>query len=219
MKLISNNIWWCRMLQCNWALNLTRTLEQKTRRLRGQRTTPVASFPCRRLSTSSSISLLLEMKLFLSGPAVEKENRGTKVNLMNGSPWHWYSRKRGFHVYYTLSNFSSFTPNNTWYTKYTFFFFFSKLRGKKRVIGVEQSVPIKSYVIGVSGNSKSCLGLGYTETCDTIRCHLKTFDDSYWNSFLPFFLSANGKHKKCFRVRYDDTHTFDECNQALTGNP
>ena len=52
---------------------------------------------------------------------------------------------------------------------------FSKLRGKKRVIGVEQSVPIKLFVIGVSGKSKSCLGLGYTEACSTIRCHLKKF--------------------------------------------
>ena len=53
--------------------------------------------------------------------------------------------------------------------------FFSKLGGKKRVIGVEKSVPIKLCVIGVSGKSKSCLGLGYTEACGTIRCHLKNF--------------------------------------------
>ena len=96
--------------------------------------------------------------------------------------------------------------------------FFSKLKGKKRVIGVEQSVPIKLCVIGVFSNSKLCLGLGYTEACGTIRCLLKIFDASSWNSFLPFFLSANGKHKKMFQVTYDDTHTF-QCNQALTGNP
>ena len=67
-------------------------------------------------------------------------------------------------VYYTLSNFSNFTPN-TWYTKYTFFHgFFFKIGRKKSVIGVEQSVPIKLCVIGVSGKSKSCLGLGHTET-------------------------------------------------------
>ena len=54
-------------------------------------------------------------------------------------------------------------------------FFFSKLGGEKRVIGVEQSVPIKLCVIGVSGKSKSCLGLGYTEICGAIRCHLKNF--------------------------------------------
>ena len=65
-------------------------------------------------------------------------------------------------MYNTLYNFYNFTPN-TLYTKYTFIHvFFSKLKGKKRVIGVEQSVSIKLCVIGVSGNSKSCLGLGYT---------------------------------------------------------
>ena len=46
--------------------------------------------------------------------------------------------------------FSNFTPNTS-------------LGGKKRVIGVEQSVPNKLCVIGVSGKTKSCLGLGYTE--------------------------------------------------------
>ena len=53
--------------------------------------------------------------------------------------------------------------------------FFSKLRGKKRVVGVEQSVPIRLCVIGASDKSKSCLGLGYTEMCGAIRCHLKIF--------------------------------------------
>ena len=98
---------------------------------------------------------------------------------------HWYSRKHGFHVYYTLSNFSKFTPN-TWYTKYTFFHvFFSKSGGKKRVIGAEQSVPIQLWVIGVSGKSKSCLGLGYTDMFGTIRCHLKNF----WCFLLELFPS------------------------------
>ena len=63
--------------------------------------------------------------------------------------------------------------------------FFSKLGGKKSVIGVEQSVPIKLCVIGVSGKSKSCLGLGYTEACGTIRCHLKNF----WCFLLELFPS------------------------------
>ena len=62
------------------------------------------------------------------------------------------------------------TPNTRF-----FMFFCSKLGGEKRVIVVEQSVPIKLCVIGVSGKSKSCLGLGYTEACGTIRCHLKIF--------------------------------------------
>ena len=43
------------------------------------------------------------------------------------------------------------------------------------LIGVEQSVPIRLCVISVSGKLKSCLGLGYTETCGTIRYHLKNF--------------------------------------------
>ena len=78
--------------------------------------------------------------------------------------------------------------------------FFQNYEKKKRVIGVEQSVPIKLCVIGVSGKSKSFLWLGYTETYGAIRCHLKNFGCfPYWNSFLPFFLSANGKHKKCFK--------------------
>ena len=38
-----------------------------------------------------------------------------------------------------------------------------KIGRKKHVIGVEQSVPIKLRVIGVSGKSKSCLGFGYTD--------------------------------------------------------
>ena len=46
---------------------------------------------------------------------------------------HWYSGRRGFHVYLALSNFSNLTPN-TWYTKYTFFMCF---------LCVEQSLPIK----------------------------------------------------------------------------
>ena len=85
------------------------------------------------------------------------------ISMKNGASWlerwiflrvHWYSRKRGFHVYYLLSNFSDFTPN-TWYTKYTFFScFFFKSGRKKCVIGLEQSVPIKLCVIGVSGKSK-----------------------------------------------------------------
>ena len=59
---------------------------------------------------------------------------------------------------------------------YVFLCFFSKIRRKeKRVFGVEQSLPIKLCVIGVFGKSKSCLGLGYTEACGTIRCHLKNF--------------------------------------------
>ena len=62
------------------------------------------------------------------------------------------------------------TPNT-----HFFMVFFQNWEEKKRVIGVEQSVPIKLCVIGVSGKSKSCLGLGYTEACGTIRCHLKNF--------------------------------------------
>ena len=63
------------------------------------------------------------------------------------------------------------TPNTRF-----FMFFFPKIRRKeKRVFGVEQSLPIKLRVIGVFGKSKSCLGLGYTEACGTIRCHLKNF--------------------------------------------
>ena len=56
-----------------------------------------------------------------------------------------------------------------------FFMVFFKIGRKKRVIGVEPSVPIKLCVIGVSGKSKSSFGLGYTETCGAIRCHLKIF--------------------------------------------
>ena len=52
-----------------------------------------------------------------------------------------------------------------------FIYFFEIGRKKKRVIGVEQSVHIKLCVIGVSGKSKSCLRLGYTETCGAIRRH------------------------------------------------
>ena len=62
------------------------------------------------------------------------------------------------------------TPNTHFFHVY-----FSKLGGKKCVIGVEQSVPIKLCAIGVSGKSKSFLGLGYTESCGTIKCHLKNF--------------------------------------------
>ena len=62
------------------------------------------------------------------------------------------------------------TPN----TRFSWFFF-QNWEGKKRLIGVEQSVPIKLCVIGVSGKSKSCLGLGYTEACGNIKCHLKNF--------------------------------------------
>ena len=59
---------------------------------------------------------------------------------------------------------------------HVFFMFFSKIRRKeKRVFGVEQSVPIKLCIFGVSCKSKSCLGLGYTEACGTIRCNLKNF--------------------------------------------
>ena len=58
---------------------------------------------------------------------------------------------------------------------HVFSFFFFKIGRKKRVIGVGQSAPIKLCVIGVSGKSKSCLGLGYTEACGIIRCHLKIF--------------------------------------------
>ena len=132
---------------------------------------------------------------------------------------HWYSPKRGFHVYLLLSNFSNFTPN-TWYTKYKFLkCFFSKIRRKeKRVFGVEQSLPIKLRVIGVFGKSKSCLGLGYTEACGIIRCHLKIFCCFLLEHFPSFFLSANRKHWKMFQVTYNVTHTF-QCNQALTGNP
>ena len=100
---------------------------------------------------------------------------------------HWYSGRRGFHVYLALSNFSNLTPN-TWYTKYTFFMCFSKIRrNEKRVFGVEQSLPIKLRVIGVFGKSKSCLGLGYTEACGTIRCHLKNFWCFLLEHFPSFF--------------------------------
>ena len=62
------------------------------------------------------------------------------------------------------------TPNTR------FFMCCSKIRRKEKcVFGVEQSLPIKLRVIGVFGKSKSCLGLGYTEACGTIRCHLKNF--------------------------------------------
>ena len=63
------------------------------------------------------------------------------------------------------------------YTKYTIFHvFFQNWEGKNMyVIGVEHSVAIKLCVTGVSGKSKSCLGLGYTEMCGAIRCHLKYF--------------------------------------------
>ena len=64
---------------------------------------------------------------------------------------------------------------------------FFKIRRKKRVIGVEQPVPIKLCVIGVSGKSKSCLGLGYTETCGAIRCHLKNFCCFLLELFPSFF--------------------------------
>ena len=43
------------------------------------------------------------------------------------------------------------------------------------MIGTEQCVPIKLCGIGVFGKSKYCLGLGYTEACGTIKCHLKNF--------------------------------------------
>ena len=129
---------------------------------------------------------------------------------------HRYSPKRGFHVYYPLSTFSNFTPN-TWYTKYTFFHVFFQNWEKKRVIGVEQSVPIKLWVIGVSDKSQSCLGLGYTETCCAIKCHLKNFDASYWNSFPPFFCQPMGSIKM-FQVTHDAAHPF-QCKQALARNP
>ena len=63
--------------------------------------------------------------------------------------------------------------------------FFFKMGRKK--IGVEQSVPIKLCVIGVSGKSKSCLGLGYTETCGAIRCRLKIFLCLLLELFPSFF--------------------------------
>ena len=56
-----------------------------------------------------------------------------------------------------------------------FFKYFFQNWEEKSVIDVEQSVPIKLCVIGVSGKSKSCLGLGDTETCGAIRCHLLNF--------------------------------------------
>ena len=65
--------------------------------------------------------------------------------------------------------------------------FFFKIGRKKCVIGVEQSVSIKLCVIGVSGKSKSCLGLGYTEACGTIRCHLKNFGCFLLELFASFF--------------------------------
>ena len=114
-------------------------------------------------------------------------SNGRGVDHARGRPLHWYSGKREFHVYLVLSNFSNFTPN-TWYTKYTFFMCFSKIRRKeKRVFGVEQSLPIKLRVIGVFGKSKSCLGLGYTEACGTIRCHLKNFWCFLLEHFPSFF--------------------------------
>ena len=74
------------------------------------------------------------------------------------------------------------TPNTC------FFMCFSKIRRKeKRVFGVEQSLPIKLHVIGVLGKSKSCLRLGYTEACGTIRCHLKNFWCFLLEHFPSFF--------------------------------
>ena len=64
---------------------------------------------------------------------------------------------------------------------------FFLLGGKKLVIDVEQSVPIELCVIGVSGKSKSCLGLGYTEMCGAISCHLKKFLCFLLELFPSFF--------------------------------
>ena len=66
-------------------------------------------------------------------------------------------------------------------------FFFKIGREKNRLIGVEQSVPIKLCIIGVSGNSKSWLWLGYTEMCGAIRCHLKKFLCFLLELFPSFF--------------------------------
>ena len=42
--------------------------------------------------------------------------------------------------------------------------------------GLKKCVLYKGkYVIGVSGESKSFLGLGYSEMCNAIGCHLKIF--------------------------------------------
>ena len=78
---------------------------------------------------------------------------------------------------------------------------FSKIRRKeKRVFGVEQSLPIKLRVIGVLGKSKSCLGLGYTEACGTIRCHLKIFWCFLLENFPSFFFCQPiGSNKRCFK--------------------
>ena len=61
-----------------------------------------------------------------------------------------------------------------------FFMFFFKIARKKTCnwCGAICSHKIMCYW-GVSGESKSCLGLGYTGACGTIRCHLKNFDASY----------------------------------------
>ena len=56
-------------------------------------------------------------------------------------------------------------------------------RKEKRVAGVEQSVPFKLCVTGVSGKSKSYLGLGYT---GTIRCH--------WLSCHVIGIDVTGRH-------------------------
>ena len=67
------------------------------------------------------------------------------------TPWgclqvHWYSGRRGFHVYLALSNFSNLTPN-TWYTKYTFFIYvFPKLGGRKNVYLVWSNLYPLNYV-------------------------------------------------------------------------
>ena len=70
-------------------------------------------------------------------------------------------------------------------------FFFRNWEEKKHVIGVEQSVPIKLCIIGVYGESKSCLGLGYTEACDTIRCHLKKIFSCFLLELFPSFFSVS----------------------------
>ena len=87
------------------------------------------------------------------------------VHMMYSDRWcnfnskviHWNSPKRGFHVYYTFSNFSNFIPNTCTQNTQFSMLFFQNWEERKICNWCGEICTHKLCVIGVSGKSKNCL--------------------------------------------------------------
>ena len=91
---------------------------------------------------------------------------------------------------------------------------FPKLGGRKNVyLAWSNLYPLNYVFLAFFGKSKFCLGLGYTEACGTIRCHLKKI------LMLPigtlsflFFCQPIGSIKRCFKWHIKSPTHFSVTN-------